>query len=108
MVVDRAVANLSMSQTEVTVGGSMQAWELALLVAVVGGTAAALLWPITSAWAKRIWGGPADRQLADRVQQLELEVDQLRKVEARVAELDQRIDFAERLLPRPKADEPRR
>jgi hypothetical protein len=56
-------------------------------------------------WAQRLRQGPAGRELQSPIEGLEGEVDALR---AEVAELHERMDFAERLLAQAQAPETRR
>ncbi|HEX3927484.1 MAG TPA: hypothetical protein VHW65_05765 [Gemmatimonadales bacterium] len=65
--------------------------------AVVGGGSWALRGPIGQAIATRL-GGRAQSEPAELPQELYGELDELR---ARVAELEERVDFSERLLARP-------
>jgi hypothetical protein len=71
----------------------MNAYDSFALIAVVVGVAK-LLSPFAAALADRLRGGRADREpdprLADDVEQLRL----------RLAEVEERLDFAERLLAR--------
>lgn len=61
-----------------------------------------ILWPVMRAFARRVegkaHGDPALRAEVEQLQQRLGEVDQLHH---RVAELEERIDFAERMLARP-------
>ncbi|HEX2265975.1 MAG TPA: hypothetical protein VHH14_06810 [Solirubrobacterales bacterium] len=71
----------------------MGPYEAFALIAIVLGTAK-ILGPFANAFADRLRGAPADRdpdpRLADEVEQLRL----------RLAEVEERLDFAERLLAR--------
>jgi hypothetical protein len=82
------------SQSTIQVGGSLAGWELALVIGVVAVPLVLLAWPIVSAWASRLRSGPTDAALA----QTQQEVDSLT---GRLADLERRLEFAERLLPRP-------
>jgi len=60
---------------------------------------AALLWPLVRAIARRIEGrGRPDESLQRQVDELEQRVAELSQREVHVAELEERLDFAERLL----------
>jgi hypothetical protein len=97
------VATVHQTTSSVTVGGSLAGWELALLIAVVAAGAIGITWPLTRAWARRIVGRPLDNRLAETEHQLELALDRLSRAEAHLEELEQRVEFAERLLPAPGA-----
>jgi hypothetical protein len=80
-----------------------EAGEFAMWLAA-GGTSVGLLVlisPLVRAWARRIEGGTASAELLARLEALEQrgmdsgEVDLTRE---RLAELEERLDFAERLL----------
>jgi len=71
----------------------MSPWDAFALIAIVAGVAK-ILSPFATAFADRLRGGRAarepDPQLANDVEQLQL----------RLAEVEERLDFAERLLAR--------
>jgi len=55
--------------------------------------------PVGRAWARRIEGTAApDAELAQRVEELETRLLAAEQVEGRLAEVEERLDFAERLL----------
>lgn len=75
--------------------------------AIVGvafaGTVIMLFGPLVRALARRLEGrGPSTELLAD-VEALQGRVDQLEAGQSRVAELEERLDFAERLLAQTRA-----
>jgi hypothetical protein len=60
--------------------------------------------PVGKALARRIEGKAAvDPALADRVEELEHRLAELDQERARIGELEERLDFAERLLAAPSA-----
>jgi Tfp pilus assembly protein PilO len=62
-----------------------------------------ILWPIVRAFARRIEGkGGADPALRSDVDQLQQRLGEVEVLQARVAELEERLDFAERLLSQPR------
>lgn len=83
---------------EVSVTGSLEGWELVLLLLVAGTVLVALLWPLIRALARRVEGGSAAAELRSDVDTLREKVQRLEEVGTRVAELEERVDFAERLL----------
>jgi hypothetical protein len=88
-----------------------EAGEFAMWLAV-GGTSVGLLTllhPLVRAWARRIEGGTASAEQLARLDALEQqgmtsgEVDLTRQ---RLAELEERLDFAERLLGQARSADP--
>jgi membrane protein implicated in regulation of membrane protease activity len=70
--------------SEVIISGSMEAWEMALILLVVLGAVVALAYP----FIRRLAGKP--------------EREMIRALEQRIAELEERVEFTERLLPAPE------
>jgi hypothetical protein len=71
---------------------------LALVAATV------ILWPIMRAFGRRLEGkGPGDAALRAEVEQLTHRLGEVDQLHQRIAELEERIDFAERMLARPGA-----
>lgn len=87
----------------------------ALFLAVGAAAVALLTGPVGQAIARRIGGGKSrgetglstGEMAAERVAELEARVSELEAVQARLLELEERVDFAERLLTRPADGEPR-
>lgn len=68
---------------------------LALLAATV------ILWPVMRAFGRRVEGkGHADAALRTEVEQLQQRLGEVDHLHQRVAELEERLDFAERMLTR--------
>ncbi len=66
---------------------------LVMMTAVVG----ALLFPIARAYAKRL-EGRGSAQLQDELADIGAQLDELHRGQERIAELEARLEFAERLL----------
>lgn len=63
-----------------------------------------ILWPIMRAFGRRLEGkGQGDAALRAEVEQLQQRLGEVDHLHHRVAELEERIDFAERMLARPSA-----
>ena len=63
-----------------------------------------ILWPIMRAFGRRLEGkGQGDAALRAEVEQLQQRLGEVDHLHHRVAELEERIDFAERMLARPGA-----
>jgi hypothetical protein len=81
---------------------------LGIVAVMVTSLAAALLYPIARAYARRLEGrAPAEglrQELADLSARLEL----MQHDQERVAELEARVDFAERMLAQQRDREPAR
>ena len=91
----------SPSSTELVVKGSLEGWELALILLITFGGIIAIAWPFLRSMAQRL-ERPLEQEMLKRLDQFEGELDQARTLETRVAELEERLDFAERRLQRPE------
>jgi Tfp pilus assembly protein PilO len=72
-----------------------------VLMIVIAALAAAviILWPIMRAFGRRLEGrGTGDQALKADVEQLQLRLSEMDALHHRMAELEERVDFAERLL----------
>lgn len=69
-----------------------------LITIVVMGTAVLLLWPLIRAYARRLEGRGASTDLQAEVESLRGRVQQLEEGQGRLTELEERLDFAERVL----------
>lgn len=79
------------------------------LVAIVAVLIAAtiILWPLARAFARRLEGrGGADAALHADVEQVQQRLAEVDALQVRVAELEERLDFAERLLAQGSAAPP--
>jgi hypothetical protein len=89
---------------EVTLGGSLEGWEAIILLVVLLTTIAALLWPVIKAIARRIEAGGAAADARGELEELRERVRQLEQANPRLAELEERLDFAERVLAQQEPD----
>jgi hypothetical protein len=62
-----------------------------------------ILWPVMRAFGRRLEGKAHDAALRAEVEQLQHRLGDVDHLHQRVAELEERIDFAERMLARPPA-----
>src|SRR5919107_5895289 len=71
-----------------------------LLIVIAALTATVIiLWPLMRAFARRLEGkGGSDAALRAEVEQLQLRLGEVDTLHQRVAELEERVDFTERLL----------
>ena len=86
---------------EMVVQGSLEGWELALLLLVVFGAIIAIAWPFLRSLAGRLDRPAVEPEVLARLVRVEGALHHLRTLEDRVADLEERLDFAERFLPRP-------
>ena len=89
---------------EVSLGGSLEGWDAVILLAVLLATVAVLLWPLIKAVARRIEAGGAAADPRVELDELRERVRQLEQGSPRLAELEERLDFAERLLAQQEPD----
>ncbi|MGE0554402.1 MAG: hypothetical protein AB7R55_13320 [Gemmatimonadales bacterium] len=93
--------------TQVVAGSGDPPPELimAILGILVGGL---LLWPLVRAWARRLELGSADPALKEEVEHLRARLSEMDGLQDRVAELEERADFAERMLTQGTPEQPGR
>jgi hypothetical protein len=70
---------------------------LMIVVAALAATTI-ILWPIVRAFARRLEGKSGDPALRAEVEQLHARLGEVDTLQARVGDLEERLDFAERLL----------
>jgi Tfp pilus assembly protein PilO len=75
-------------------------------VAAITIAAVKIFGPLIAAWARRLEGRGGESTLRGEIEQLRQDVAELDGMRARVAELEERVDFAERLLVNPRAEVP--
>jgi hypothetical protein len=90
------------------VEGNLDVWELALILIIGLAAVVTMAWPFLRSLARRVERPAAEPELVARLDQLEGRLRQVRRLEDRVAELEERLEFAERLLPRPETRAERR
>ena len=73
---------------------------VAIVVLAILASAVAMTWPLIRAYARRLESGGHSSDLVADLDGLRTRVDQLESGQTRVAELEERLDFAERLLAR--------
>ena len=91
---------------EVSVTGSLEGWDAIILLVCLAITIGVLVWPLIKAVARRIEAGAG---VADGRAELDALHDRIRRLEEaqpRMAELEERVDFAERLLTRAQETQP--
>jgi hypothetical protein len=72
---------------------------IALLIVIAALTAAVIiLWPLMRAFGRRLEGKGGDPALRAEVEQLQVKLGEIDTLHTRVAELEERVDFTERLL----------
>jgi hypothetical protein len=79
-------------------GGTLSDAAAVIIVLAVLGTALMMVWPLIRAFARRLEGAGAAAELQGEVETLRGRLDQLEQGQTRVAELEERLDFAERML----------
>jgi hypothetical protein len=92
--------------SEMSISGSLEDVAAVVLLLGVALLVAGLLWPLIRAVARRIEGGSASAELQAEVDALRERVRQLEEMPPRMAELEERLDFTERVVA--KSHEPDR
>ena len=82
-------------------GGDFDAVALVAVLALLA-TVVVLVWPLVRAFARRLDTGGHRTELLAELEGLRSRVDQLEAGQAQMAELEERLDFAERLLAQAK------
>jgi hypothetical protein len=78
-------------------GGGLSDPAAVIIVIAIMSTALLIMWPVMRALARRLEGG-ASKELLVEVDGLRGRIQQLEDGHARMAELEERLDFAERML----------
>jgi hypothetical protein len=81
-----------------SVTGSLEGIAAVVLLLGVGLILAALIWPLIRAIARRIEGGSAGAGVQAELEGLRDRVRQLEEMQPRMLELEERVDFAERIV----------
>ena len=84
--------------SEMSVTGSLEGIAAVVLLLGVGLILAALVWPLIRAFARRIEGGVPGAEMQAELDGLRERVRQLEEVPQRMAELEERVDFTERVV----------
>jgi Tfp pilus assembly protein PilO len=82
----------------------VEAIAIVFVVAAITIAAVKIFGPLIAAWARRLEGRGGESALRGEIEQLRQEVAEVDGVRARVAELEERVDFAERLLANPRTE----
>lgn len=88
--------------SEVVVQGTLEGWELALILLIVFSALVAIAWPFLRSLARRVERPSIEPDVLARLDRLEGGLHHVSTLEDRVAELEERLEFAERFLPRPE------
>jgi aminoglycoside N3'-acetyltransferase len=84
--------------TELSVSGSLEDMAAVVLLLGVGLILATLIWPLIKAIARRIEGGSVSAEVQAELEGLRERVRQLEEMQPRMLELEERVDFAERIV----------
>jgi len=83
----------------VFMNGGMDAGVVTIVVFALF-AATIILWPVMRALARRLEGKAADPALREEVARLQHRLEEMEAMHGRMAELEERVDFTERLLTR--------
>jgi hypothetical protein len=92
--------------SEMSVSGSLEGIAAVVLLLGVGLILAGLIWPLIRAFARRIEGGAPSSDMQAELDGLRERVRQLEEMQPRMADLEERMDFTERIVA--KTQEPDR
>ena len=81
-----------------SLSGSLDGVAAVVLLIAAGLMAAALLWPLIRAIARRIEAGGANAEMQAELESLRERVRMLEEMPPRMAELEERVDFTERIV----------
>ena len=84
--------------SEITLAGSLNDLAAVVLLLGAGLIVAALIWPLIRAFARRIEGGAPSPEMQAELEGLRERVRQLEEMQPRMAELEERVDFTERIV----------
>jgi hypothetical protein len=84
--------------SEITLAGSLNDLAAVVLLLGAGLILAALVWPLIRALARRIEGGAPSPEMQAELDGLRERVRQLEEMPPRMAELEERVDFTERIV----------
>ena len=84
----------------VSVTGSLEGWDAVALLLVLGAIVVVILWPLIRAWARRIEQGGVAAETEAELETLRERVRVLEEMQPRMTELEDRVEFAERVLVR--------
>ena len=84
--------------SEITLAGSLNDLAAVVLLLGAGLIVAALIWPLIRALARRIEGGAPSIEMQAELDGLRERVRQLEEMPPRMAELEERVDFTERIV----------
>ena len=85
---------------QVSVTGSLEGWDAVALLLVFGASVVVILWPLIRAWARRIEQGGVAAETEAELEALRERVRVLEEMQPRMMELEDRVEFAERVLVR--------
>ena len=85
---------------QVSVTGSLEGWDAVALLLVFGAIVVVILWPLIRAWARRIEQGGVAAETEAELETLRERVRVLEEMQPRMMELEDRVEFAERVLVR--------
>jgi hypothetical protein len=84
--------------SEITLAGSLNDLAAVVLLLGAGLILAALIWPLIRAFARRIEGGAPSPEMQAELDGLRERLRQLEEMQPRMAELEERVDFTERIV----------
>jgi hypothetical protein len=84
--------------SEMSISGSLEDMAAVVFLLGVGLILAGLIWPLIKAFAKRIEAGAAGAEVQAELDGLRERVRHLEEMQPRMLELEERVDFTERIV----------
>jgi hypothetical protein len=84
--------------SELSIGGSLEGIAAIVLLLGAGLIVAALIWPLIRALARRIEGSAPSAEMQSELDSLRERVRLLEDIAPRMSELEERVDFTERIV----------
>ena len=97
-----------MTRTLLALASPEETKTIAIVAVMVAAFISALLYPLVRAYARRLEGSAPNAAMGEELKEINARLVELQQGQARMAELEERLDFAERLLAQGRERDPAR